>query len=124
VSDMNFPFATKDGRDVFIAFDDFGCKIEVVDSSGNEIGSINLHCIEHDYGDSYKVTWMFLDKQNGAYVHQGIGRECLRLHKEIFHSPIEASDNDGITVSDGSHLTGDAPEFVRRMREEGLIVKS
>jgi hypothetical protein len=41
--------------------------------------------------------------------------------KELSNLPIIANDHDGVRRDDGSHLTGDAPAFVQKMREEGLI---
>lgn len=124
MSEGNSPFSIRDGRKVVIILDEGGHEISVKDTDGKDIGSIKLDCIEFDHGDRYKITWMYLDKQEGAYLHQGIGRECLRLHKEAFDAPIEASDNDGIRKPDGSHLTGDAPGFVSKMREEGFVIRS
>ena len=45
----------------------------------------------------------------------------LRLVRERSNLPIIANSNDGHQQDDGSHLTGDAPGFVERMRAAGLI---
>jgi hypothetical protein len=45
----------------------------------------------------------------------------LKFFKEFYAMPITASYNDGLSKTDGSHLTGDAPYFVEKMRDEGII---
>lgn len=124
VTENTRSFTTRAGWKVTIAIDDSGEEILVTDSDGKEIGSITLSFIECDHFDYYRITWMYLNKQGNRYLRQGIGRAALTFHKECFDAPIEASDDDGIVKSDGSHLTGDAPEFIRKMREEGLVLAS
>lgn len=118
---FNNIFTTKDGRTVLIAIDDFGEEILVTDAQGKEIGSIELSLIESDHSDHYRIVSMFLDKDGGGYLRQGIGRESLKQHIAIFNTSIIAADDDGIRKNDGSHLTGDAPGFINQMREEGLV---
>ncbi len=64
---------------------------------------------------------MTLDLIDSSYKRKGIGRESLKFFKEITGTQIVASENDGIRKDDGSHLTGDAPVFVSKMQEEGII---
>jgi hypothetical protein len=80
--------------------------------------------VEIPHGNVLKLAWAFLDKLDGQYLHQGIGRQILKLVWERYRMPIIAEDDDGIQKDDGSHLTGDAPAFIARMREEGLIERS
>lgn len=117
-------FTTKHGRTISIEIDDIGEEILVTDAQGKEIGSIELSLIESDYSDHYRIVSMFLDKNGGSYLRQGIGRECLKQHVEIFNTSIIASDDDGIRKNDGSHLTGDAPGFISQMRKEGFVSPS
>lgn len=114
-------YTTPDGRNVDIQIDDNGEKISVLDDRGQEIGSFDLSLIEDEYSEHYKITWMYLDKQGRGYLRQGIGRAALQFHKEIFNTHIVSSNNDGIVKGDGSHLTGDAPGFISKMRQEGLV---
>lgn len=120
----SMPFTTLDGRDVTIQIEDDGEEIKVIDSQGDEVGSILLSLIDCEHDECYKITWMYLNKKGSTFLRQGIGRAALKFHKEIFMTPIVASDDDGITKSDGSHLTGDAPGFIRKMREEGFVCPS
>jgi hypothetical protein len=71
--------------------------------------------------EEYFITWAYLDSQGDRYKRQGIGRAALKFHHEMFDCPIFAQSDDSLTREDGSHLTGDAPAFVAKMREEGLI---
>lgn len=114
-------YTTPDGRSVDIRIDGFGERITVLDWLGQEIGSIIFSLREDEYSDCYKITWMYLDKKGRGYLRQGIGRAALQFHKEIFNANIEASNNDGIMRIDGSHLTGDAPGFISKMRQEGFV---
>lgn len=121
-------FKIKTGEVVTISIDDDGENIIVHNQSGIKIGKIELakHEQDDDYTsyEWYKITWMFLDAAGNKYTHQGIGRECLKWHKEIYMLPITAAEDNGQTYDDGSHLTGDAPGFIRKMREEGIVVKT
>lgn len=112
-------FTTKDDRKVIISIDDSGEKITVTDQNGLKVGEIELQ--ESDGGAYYHIIRMHLDDQKGSYRHQGIGRQALKFHKEIFQAPLTTSNNDGIRKDDGSHLTGDAPEFIAKMRAEGIV---
>jgi len=112
-------FTCKDGRKVSIEIDEETYAADVTSDDGADIGRMEF--AEDDRG-LLKVVWANLDKQKRSYVRQGIGRECLRLLKKAYNKSITASENDGLRSGDGSHLTGDAPGFVQKMREEGLIL--
>jgi len=92
-------------------------------ASGSEIGGLRFREIEVDsrVANILRLTWAYLDGMDGSYVRQGIGRRCLELVREISGLEIVAADVDGQRHDDGSHLTGDAPGFVARMRQDGLI---
>ena len=120
-TDNKITSKTKDGRTITIEIDDSGEEINIIDAQGKEIGSIHLTLIDCYPDEHFKITWMYLDKQGESYLHQGIGRRALQFHKERFDAPIASSDNDGIVKSDGSHLTGDAPAFIHKMRTEGIV---
>ncbi|KAB0268472.1 hypothetical protein [Microvirga brassicacearum] len=113
-------FSCRNGRTVTIAIDeddDYGASVS--DEQGNPLGRLVFRLIED--GECLKLVWAYLDHSDRAWCRQGLGREILRRVKELSGLPVTASDNDGHTQDDGSHLTGDAPAFVARMREEGLI---
>lgn len=115
-------FTIKDGRRVKIKIDDVGYKATVLTSPGDEkIGSLDFREIESPEENTLKITNAFLNGLDGSYLRQGIGRRCLVLVAEISGLQIIASDDDGIRKDDGSHLTGDAPNFIAKMRQEKLI---
>lgn len=85
------------------------------------VGSILLRRLEVELPhlkDYFYITNLSLDQCK----HKGIGRKCLQLHKDIFDSPITASDSYGDRSDDGSHLTGDGPPFIARMIQEGIVI--
>ena len=43
---------------------------------------------------------------------------------EIFNSPLTAGNDNGTTSTDGSHLTGDGPGFIAKMKMEGIVCSS
>ena len=118
-------YRCKDGRVVRIYVDDeMEFLTTVRDSDGREIGRFEFRWIDNLYCDYLKLCWAHLDLVDSSYRFQGIGRECLRQVKEFSGFAIVAEDHDGIQRDDGSHLTGDAPGFVERMRAEHLIAGS
>lgn len=51
----------------------------------------------------------------------GLGRSALEFFIDMTGASIYVRPHDGIVLDDGSHLTGDAPIFVGKMQEYGLI---
>lgn len=117
-------FICRNGAKVLIEVDD-DYTASVQDLDGGKIGRLEFRVIENRDGTDYlKLCWAYLDLGGEDYKRQGIGRECVRLVRELSGMAIVASDHDGHQQDDGSHLTGDAPDFVTRMRTEGLISPS
>jgi len=112
-------FLASDGQTYQIQIDDFGDEINVL-FQGEKKGSISLRLIEGDLPyppDVYHITHLALD----SCSHRGIGRRCLQFHRELFDAPITAGSNNGTRCEDGSHLTGDGPGFIARMKAEGIV---
>ena len=118
---MKYLFTTKSATEVNIEIDEEDYIATVTELSGSEIGRLEFKLIEDVYQSYLKLTWAFLDNNNKANIHKGIGRECIKLMNEHTGFPICAAQNNGRQNSDGSHLTGDAPGFVAKMEEEGLL---
>jgi len=119
---MNTKDVTAKTGEVFtICIDDDGTEI-TVRRGGDARGTISLNYIEGDWPDPdhYHITHLSLEKCSGI----GLGRKCLIFHKECFDAPITAGNDNGIQSNDGSHLTGSGPGFIRKMRQEGLVVPS
>lgn len=71
---------------------------------------------ECDDGTCYLLSRMYI-KPKGF----GLGRAALKFFIDITGATVYTRSNDGITRDDGSHLTEDAPGFVFKMIDEGLI---
>ncbi len=117
-----FKYHCKNGRDILIHIDEDMPAARVVTLDGKEIGRLEFREIDDEVSRPVlKLTWAYLDLLDRSYRFQGIGRECLRLVKDIFGLTIIAENHGGLRQGDGGHLTGDAVTFVTRMRREGLI---
>jgi len=110
-----------DGRLVDIEIDDTGLEITVTAVNGPKLGSVELRATKSGH---YYLMWMYLDQDGGAFKRCGIGRQALKFHNESFGSLFTAAPNDGRQRDDRSHLTGDARGFIRKMRDEGLVLPS
>lgn len=116
-------YKLSDGRTIIIDVSD-DHEIIIKNSQKNMIGKIALSHRDDDVPGSSAychITWMYMDLVDGSYKHRGIGREALSFFSEVYGLPIRASENNGFTKQDGSHLTADAPTFVQKMRDEGII---
>jgi hypothetical protein len=107
------------GELIRILIDDFGLQICVTNEDGDKMGSIEL---KENPGGSYHLMWMYLDQAGDRYKRKGIGRQCLLFHKSIYGALFTATEDNGMRMDDGSHLTGDAPAFVQALQSEGLII--
>lgn len=111
-------FKCKNGETVRIVIADNGYVAHVFSADNLDIGKLEF--VEYD-DNVLHLVWAHLEGDEGRFVRQGIGRECLRLMSETYGMPIVVNRDDGIRRDDGSHLTGDAPAFVEAMRREGLV---
>ena len=113
-------YQAKNGLQYKIAIDDFGNEIEVY-LDDKIVGSISLNCISDDemYSECniFKITHLALDNCKGV----GIGRRSLELHIELFDSILTAGNAYDGRQSDGSHLTGDGPGFISKMRDLKIV---
>lgn len=121
---MKSKIKTKNGEVVEIEIDEDDFTAIAKNPSGEKIGSIRFRLIEYPNGEVLRMTHAFLNETGPRYLHQGIGTECVRLMGKITGLPIVASLDDGLVKSDGSHLTGDAPIFVEKLKAKGLISNS
>jgi hypothetical protein len=116
-------YALNDGRSISIdVLDDH--QIRIKDHQGSEIGRVELSYRDDGLpgrSPCYHITWMYMDLQDNSYKHKGIGREALSFFAEIHGLPITVSEDGGVKKEDGSHLTADAPAFVQKMRDEGIV---
>lgn len=52
----------------------------------------------------------------------GLGRAALEFFKDYTQADVFARENDGQVRDDGSRLTEDAPGFVAKMIDEGILL--
>ena len=112
-------FLASDGNTYQIQIDEPRDEINVF-FQGARKRSISFHLIEGDLPcqpDIYHTTHLALD----SCSHRGIGRRCLQFHRELFDATTTAGSNDGTKCDDCSHLTGDGPGFIARMKAEGSV---
>lgn len=87
----------------------------------DEVGRLSFRAYE-DLVNNYEETHYHLmnahiEGGGGKYKHQGIGIEAFKLFRECTgHAKVTFSENDGIRREDGSHLTGDGPRFVSKLK--------
>ncbi len=123
-SEFNRTFLDKKGREISLELDEDNLVVEAT-HNGTLIGKMEFVEIEQDRDPSaYKLVWMYLDMAGPEYKSCGIGQKILELMNEFTGSPIIAGNGDGRRSDDGSHLTGDGPSFVAKMRSKGLIYSS
>jgi len=100
--------------------DDFSV-ITFYDSNDNKLDGEFLF-IESDENDGlYLLGRMYAPK---AYKNSGLGRAALEYFVEYTGAQVYARENDGNVRDDGSHLTEDAPGFVGKMIDEGLLIET
>ncbi|MCY1417618.1 hypothetical protein D9M71_331580 [compost metagenome] len=112
----------KDGNTYTIRIDDDGGQITV---QGNEcLGRILLsHRLGDDYANEpehFHITHLALD----SFKRIGLGQACLELHREVHELPLTAGWAGYGEAPDGSHLTGDGPAFIEKMRQLGIVCRS
>ena len=102
----------------------------ILNEDQTEIAFFNMHGVELDgefcFDDESENGRRFLLRRMYApstLKNAGLGRAALQLFKDNTDATIYVRPNDGEQREDGSHLTEDAPAFVVRMMEEGLIEK-
>ena len=99
-------------------------RVRVVNSKNEEIGHIGFSRFEHNpQGDeALLLTALDLDSLDPEYARKGIGRAILQMINDHSGFSIVATcPLDPTERSDGAHLTGKGPNFVRKMRELNLI---
>ena len=110
-------YRIKNGETITIAIDEDEYSVIAYTEKGEKIGNIDFK----DEDTHFYIKWMYLDQLSPEYTKNGIGRECLLLIKEVYGCILRAADDNGLTLDDGSHLTGNAPGFISKMRTEGIV---
>ncbi len=71
--------------------------------------------------DEFQPSKYLLARMYAPIKNVGLGRATIEFFKDYYEAIIYARQNDGIDREDGSHLTEDAPGFVAKMIDEGLL---
>lgn len=124
--DHSYEHNCKNGETVTIQYNDECEKFIAFNEKNQNIGSIYLATRQElSYRNEPKeylyITNAHLDELGHQYKRQGIGQRCLEIAIETTSLCIYAAIHDGNQRDDGSHLTGDAPSFINRMEEKGII---
>lgn len=91
------------------------------DINGNQLGQDEdfVFYEPDEFENSYLLGRMYVPIKG-----EGLGRVALELFTEYTQEKVYAREHDGIVLDDGSHLTEDAPGFVNKMIEEGLLINN
>jgi hypothetical protein len=109
-------FQLSNGDEVKLVLD--GEIIYFYDSNGNQLEGEFVFQDEMEEGREFLLSRMYAPKQ---YKRQGLGTEAVKMFIEIFGVEVYVRENDGSTREDGSHLTEDAPAFVEKLMNLGLL---
>lgn len=110
-------FRLDNGRIITIEFDEWSNSMKFKEN-GEYIGDEFIFIDEWDTGERFLLGRMY-----SPVKKSGLGREVIKFFIDITGASIYTRPHDGIVRDDGSHLTEEAPGFVRKMQEEGLIEK-
>ena len=114
---MNKKYTLDTGEIIDIFIDEVNTSIVVTAQDGGKIGKIEFD----DNGECYHICWMYLDELGDKYLKKGIGQECLLFLQEYIGCCITAAYDNGLTNDYGDYLTGDAPAFIAKMRDKGIV---
>ncbi len=107
------------GRLITLKFDDFSNAVTFYDSvTGDELdGEFEFHD-EHENGTEFLLKRMYAPT---GLKNKGLGKAAIELFIANMGASVYTRPDDGQPREDGSHLTEDAPFFVSKMKENGLI---
>lgn len=115
--DLERDYRINGNRIITLEFDEINYSISFKENNvkiGNDFEFIDYE--END--ERYLLAYMF-----SPITGFGLGRAAIEYFIDMTGATIYARMQDGIVRNDGSHLTGNAFEFVVKMQAEGLIEK-
>ena len=119
--DQERDYKIPDGRIITLIYDDMDFSIsfeENGDRIGDEFRFIDEDIDEDDFGSGERYL---LARMYSPIKGAGLGRAAIEFFIDMTDAEIYARPHDGRVRNDGSHLTEDAPSFVLKMQQEGLI---
>lgn len=120
-------YRISDSRTITLVYDDYDdskSRTITFEENGQRIGDEFKFIDESADGNEDGVgngNRFLLQRMFTPVTKAGLGRLAIKFFIEITNATIYTRKNDGIERSDGSNLTGDAPGFVSKMQDEGLI---
>lgn len=117
-NELQRDYKIQDERVITLKLEEDYSQISFFDSAGEQLGlDMDFVFTESETkNDMYLLSRMFVPIRNS-----GLGRAALEFFIDKTDATIYARSHDGLVRDDGSHLTEDAPAFVTKMQEEGLI---
>ena len=85
---------------------------------GDEFRFIDESFDDEGFGNGKRFL---LVRMYSPLTESGLGRAAIEFFIDMTGATIYTRPHDGIVRDDGSHLTGDAHNFVHKMQQEGLI---
>jgi hypothetical protein len=119
--DLERDYLIPNGRIITLIYDEMDCSISFEENRkkiGDEFRFIDEDIDEDDYGSGERYL---LARMYSPIKKSGLGRAAIEFFIDMTGAEIYTRPHDGIVRNDGSHLTEDAPFFVSKMQEEGLI---
>ena len=103
------------GQIITLKIDDDWREITFYDQSGTKLDGGFQFEDDEDEQQRYLLARMY-----APFTRAGLGRAALEFFIDITGASVYARQIED-EPDDGSHLTGDAPEFVDKMIKEGLL---
>ncbi|MBL7558974.1 hypothetical protein JAO71_04075 [Olleya sp. YSTF-M6] len=118
--DFEKDFKLKDNRIITLRLEDDLTEISFWEG-GNQLGSPYNDVFSFDELEDYSEPTYRLSRMYCPVKKNGLGREAVRMFLDYSDAKIVTRPPNTGELSDGSHLTEDAPDFVAKMQKEGLI---
>lgn len=115
--DFERDYLIKTGEIITLRLNDDLDEISFYDSDGDQLDGSFEFAESETNNYSYLVATM-----NSPMPKHGLGRAALEFFIDITGASLFARTNDGNVLNDGSNLTENAPEFVGKMINEGLLL--
>tara|TARA_B100001059_G_C17763813_1_gene544407 strand:+ start:368 stop:763 length:396 start_codon:yes stop_codon:yes gene_type:complete len=122
VGDREFEkdFKLKDDRIITLRLEDDYTEISFWEGE-NQLGSPSTDVFLFDELENCSEPTYRLSRMYCPIKKNGLGREAVKMFLEYTDAKIVTRPPNTGELSDGSHLTEDAPTFVAIMQKEGLI---
>lgn len=118
--DFEKDFRISDGRIITLKLEDDYSEISFWEGE-SQLGDPCNDIFKFDELDDFSRETYRLSRMYCPLKCNGLGREAVKMFKEYTDALIITRPPNTGEYTDGSHLTEDAPFFVSKMQDEGLI---